>query len=139
MLGVERALSIGRRDTHHPCKDALEKSRSVRRAQVVRDLPQRIDNRRHAGVRPAQQRTPILHRSKNSVGEVLLRARALEKPAIVRNIHQDLCAILNKAPREIPERVFETDQRTDAPVGTTLALIEQGLTVFSAIHGRLHK
>ena len=30
------------------------------------------------------------------------------------------------------------DQNPNAPVGTTLALIQEGMTVFSAIHGRLH-
>jgi hypothetical protein len=31
-----------------------------------------------------------------------------------------------------------TDQNAQQPVGTTLALIEQGMTVFNAIHARLH-
>jgi hypothetical protein len=42
--------------------------------------------------------------------------------------------------RGVVRTTFEgiADQKTDMPVGTTLALIEQGMVVFSAIHARLH-
>ena len=52
----------------------------------------------------------------------------------------ELLGFLIEQGKGVVRTTFEDlpDQRTDAPVGTTLALIEQGLTVFSAIHGRLH-
>lgn len=53
----------------------------------------------------------------------------------------ELLGFLVDAGRGVVRTTFENlaDQKVqNAPVGTTLALIEQGLTVFSAIHGRLH-
>ena len=51
-----------------------------------------------------------------------------------------LLGFLVEQGKGVVQTTFEgiADQKTDMPVGTTLALIEQGMTVFSAIHGRLH-
>lgn len=52
-----------------------------------------------------------------------------------------LLGFLQEQARGVVQTTFEklADQNPNAPVGTTLALIEQGMTVFSAIHARLHQ
>lgn len=51
-----------------------------------------------------------------------------------------LLGFLVDAGRGVVRTTFEnlSDNNPNMPVGTTVALIEQGMTVFSAIHGRLH-
>ena len=51
-----------------------------------------------------------------------------------------LLGFLVDAGKGVVQTTFEniSDQNPNMPVGTTLALIEQGMTVFSAIHARLH-
>lgn len=51
----------------------------------------------------------------------------------------ELLGVLSDAGRGIVQTTFEKlgEQSTQMPVGTTLALIEEGMTVFSAIHLRL--
>jgi hypothetical protein len=51
-----------------------------------------------------------------------------------------LLGFLVDAGKGVVQTSFEklSDQNPNAPVGTTLALIEQGLVVFSSIHSRLH-
>ena len=47
---------------------------------------------------------------------------------------------LSNTGRGVVRTTFEdlADQKTDMPVGTTMALIDQGLTVFSSIYSRIH-
>ena len=51
-----------------------------------------------------------------------------------------LLGFLVEAGRGVVQTTFEklSDQNPNQPVGTTLALIEQGMVVFSSIHSRLH-
>ena len=51
-----------------------------------------------------------------------------------------LLGFLVDAGKGVVQTSFEklADQNANAPVGTTLALIEQGMVVFSSIHSRLH-
>jgi len=51
-----------------------------------------------------------------------------------------LLGFVTEAARGVVRTTFEKlqDQSPNQPVGTTLAMIEQGMTVFSAIHSRLH-
>jgi hypothetical protein len=51
-----------------------------------------------------------------------------------------LLGFVTEAARGVVRTTYENlqDQNPNVPVGTTLAMIEQGMTVFSAIHGRLH-
>lgn len=51
-----------------------------------------------------------------------------------------LLGFLVDAGRNVVQTSFEklSDQNPNQPVGTTLALIEQGMVVFSSIHARLH-
>ena len=52
----------------------------------------------------------------------------------------ELLGFVTEAARGVVRTTFEqlNDQNPNVPVGTTLAMIEQGMTVFSAIHARLH-
>ncbi|CAB4145689.1 hypothetical protein UFOVP1204_3 [uncultured Caudovirales phage] len=52
-----------------------------------------------------------------------------------------LLGFLTDAGKSVIQTSFEkmSDQNQNMPVGTTLALIEQGMTVFSEIHGRMHR
>ena len=51
-----------------------------------------------------------------------------------------LLGFLVDAGKGVVQTTFEklSDQNPNAPVGTTLALIEQGMVVFSSIHSRMH-
>jgi hypothetical protein len=51
-----------------------------------------------------------------------------------------LLGFVTEAARGVVRTTYENlqDQNPNVPVGTTLAMIEQGMTVFSAIHARLH-
>ena len=51
-----------------------------------------------------------------------------------------LLGFVTDAAKGVVQTTYEKlqDQNPNVPVGTTLAMIEQGMTVFSAIHARLH-
>lgn len=51
-----------------------------------------------------------------------------------------ILGFLDSAAKHVVRTTFEdlAEQKQEMPVGTTVALIEQGMVVFSAIHGRLH-
>lgn len=52
-----------------------------------------------------------------------------------------LLGFLTDAAKGVVRTTFEdlAEQKDNMPVGTTMALIEQGMTVFSSIHARLHE
>lgn len=56
------------------------------------------------------------------------------------NVLYQLLGFLVDAGKGVVQTSFEklSDQNPNAPVGTTMALIEQGMVVFSSIHSRLH-
>lgn len=67
----------------------------------------------------------------------LVMAVPFNEPSLV--LYQ-LLGFLVQEGESVVRTTFEdlAEQKTDMPVGTTLALIEQGMAVLSAIHGRLY-
>ena len=75
--------------------------------------PLRIDPRGHAGVRAAQQRAARLDRAQGRIREVLLGARRLAKPGVVRDIHEQVGAIPRERAGERPERILKANERAE--------------------------
>ena len=84
--------------------------------QRLHDPTEPIHKTSHARVSRANHRTARLNAPKNRVYQMLLRTRRMQKPAVVRNVDEQVRTFEHKLPRQFADRIFKTNQRRDLDV-----------------------
>src|SRR5437773_7976951 len=93
--------------------DGLRQRPAAKERQAPGNLAVRRDDRRHAGVRRADDRRSVLHRAKGVHGEVLPRPVRPPEPRVVRHVHDQLRSAPHEFAHELREDPFVTDYDTE--------------------------
>ena len=129
-----------------PRVKAGTRTKRVRRRQRGADLARgcrhdpsvRIDGCRHPRIRRRQQPPVILDRPHLRLLQVLLPGAAVAVPAVIRDIHQNLCALQRSLPHFVGKDRFIADKHSRAarprrPVAFATHLAETLPLLWSAL------
>src|SRR6266566_9183218 len=115
MSGIKRQLLLGRH-FDFAGKHALSKRAARFIPEHLRDAAKLVDETGHAGICRADHWPTRFYAAKDCVRQVLMRSSGPLKPAVVRDIYEQVragtCLVWkDKLSGEFANRVFETDQR----------------------------
>ena len=82
-------------------------------SQDLRDATKVINEAGDAGVSGAHHGSPIFHASENSIRQMLTRTSGAQKPAVVGDVSEKICATQSKLPGQFSDGILETNQGRD--------------------------
>src|SRR5436305_9155994 len=110
MTRIKRQCAI-LRDWHGAGQDALSECVASIILEELRWVAKFIYETSHASIGGPHHRATVLDAAENCVGQMLFRSRGPQKPSIVRDVDQKVCAVHHKSAHQIAHRIFETNQR----------------------------
>src|SRR6266404_4691970 len=120
MPGVEGQLPFGG-NLDFAREHALGKCAARFITQCLSDAAELIYKTGHPRIGCPNHGATRFDTAKNCVRQMLLRSGGMQKPSIVCEVHQQVCASNYKLPRQIANRVFEANQRRDLRVANRQA------------------
>src|ERR1700680_4911805 len=112
MSHVKRQLVFGW-NGYFACQDTVSELAPVLVHQDLRDASELIDKTGDASVRGSHHRESRFDTAEDRIREMLLRSRGAQEPAVIGHVREQIRAAEDKLPRQVSNRIFETNQRRD--------------------------